>query len=59
MEKEIEERLKKLEETNLQIMTENFELSNRISFLESLGESLTEGVNNLIRDVGDIKILKK
>ncbi|KKK89058.1 hypothetical protein LCGC14_2736920 [marine sediment metagenome] len=51
----IEARLKKIEKTNLQLMTENFEISNKIKVI---GKSLFEIIDNISILDKQIKELK-
>jgi len=45
--KKIEEKIKELEETNLKLMQENFDISNKVELLGSISKSLAADVIKL------------
>ncbi len=51
----IEARLRKLEKINLQIMTENFEISNKIKVIEILHKSIFDFLDDLFKKIKELK----
>jgi hypothetical protein len=52
----IEEKIKELEETNLKLMQENFDISNKVELLGSISKSLAADV---IKLAGRVDALEK
>ncbi|KKN18620.1 hypothetical protein LCGC14_0953750 [marine sediment metagenome] len=55
MKEKIEARLRKLEKINLQIMTENFEISNKIKVIEILHKSIFDFLDDLFKKIKELK----
>ncbi len=53
--KKIEEKIKELEETNLKLMQENFEISNKVELLGSISKSLAADLIKLAEKVNALE----